>query len=149
MAVPARRLRRTGLAAVLLALLLPLSAPAQLPAPMSEVELHALLLARGFTDVESVAFEDGMWSATATAPDGGRAALHVHPSSSAIFLDDSEPALDARQVTERLESLGYEDVHSPRFEDGVWKVEAESPSGQELRVFVDPVEGAVLAEYGD
>lgn len=132
-----------------LALAVPLAGTAQLPAPMSEVELRALLLARGFTDIEAVAFEDGLWSATAEAPDGGRTALHVHPSSSAIFLDDVAPEIDAEQVEDRLASLGYEDVHNARFDDGVWKVEAESPDGQELRVFVDPVEGAVLAEYSD
>lgn len=142
-------IRRARCAAVLLALALPLAAPAQLPTPMSEMELRALLLARGFTDIEAVVFDDGLWSATATAPDGGRAALHVHPSSSAVFLDDVEPELDAEQVTERLTSLGYQHVHSPRFEDGVWKVDAESAAGVELRLYVDPVEGAVLAEFMD
>lgn len=122
---------------------------AQLPQPMSEVELHALLLARGFTDVEAVAFEEGLWSATAQTPDGERASLHVHPGSGSIFLDDMQPELDAREVEERLEALGYEDVHRLVFEDGVWKADAEHPNGRELRVYVDPVEGAVLAERSD
>ena len=145
---PAHAVRATLLSA-LLALAAPAVLMAQLPEAMDEVELRALLLARGFTDIEAVAFDDGLWSATAEAPDGGRAALHVHPGSGAIFLDDLTPELDAEQVEERLAALGYGDIHNARFEDGVWKVEVESPQGRELRVFVDPVAGDVLAEFSD
>lgn len=150
--MPAHHLHRAIAPAALLlglALAVPSPSSAQLPTPASEVDLHALLLARGFTDIEAVDFDDGLWSATATAPDGGRAALHVHPASSAIFLDDATPGLDAGQVEDRLAALGYQDIHNPRFEDGVWKVEVESPTGQELRVFVDPAQGGVLGEYSD
>ena len=141
---------RAALAAALaLVLLPPFPVAAQLPQPLSEVELRALLLSRGFTDIESVRFDDGLWAATANAPDGGRAALHVHPNSGAIFLDDANPQLDAAAIEERLAGIGYRDIHAVEFEDGVWKAEAESPDGRELQVFVDPTAGEILAERSD
>lgn len=149
---PAARPRSRGLVAAALSVALVLAcsgAVAQLPAPMSELELRSLLLARGFSDIEAVEFDDGMWSATAEAPDGGRAALHVHPQSGAILLDDVEPALDADTIEERLLAVGFRDVHNPVFEDGVWKVEAEDPQGRELLVYVEPTNGTVLGTHGD
>lgn len=140
---------RTLLPAMALALAAALPATAQLPDAMSEAELRALLLARGFTDIAAVRFDDGLWSASADAPDGGRASLHVHPASGAIFLDDATPTLDAEAIEERLALLGYRDVHNPVFEDGVWKVEAETPEGQELLVYLDPDEGEVLVSRSD
>lgn len=144
---------RMHLPAMVLALAVALPGAAQLPEAtgeaMSETELRALLLARGFTDIGAVRFDDGLWSASADAPDGGRAELHVDPASGSVFRDDATPVLDAGAIEERLALLGYRDVHNPVFEDGVWKVEAETPEGQELMLYLDPAEGEVLVSRSD
>jgi uncharacterized iron-regulated membrane protein len=140
---------RMHLPAMVLALAAAWPVAGQLPEAMSEADLRALLLARGFTDIAAVQFDDGLWSASADAPDGGRAALHVDPRSGAVFLDDATPSLDAEAIEARLALLGYRDIHNPVFEDGVWKVEAETPEGQELLVYLDPGEGDVLVSRSD
>lgn len=115
----------------------------------SEIQVRALLVSNGYTGIESLAFEDGLWGASADAPDGGRVTVHVHPASDRVYRADATPTIEADTLTERLAEIGWVDVHSPRFEDGVWKVEAENDAGQELLLYLDPDNGALLGSHGD
>ena len=124
------------------------AALAQVP-EASELDVRAMLLVNGYEDIEGLAFEDGMWTATAEAPDTTRVTVNVHPASDRVYPSDANPTLDAEEVTTHIAALGYGDVHAPTFEDGVWKVEAENAAGQELLLFVDPDNGAVLGSRSD
>lgn len=132
-----------------LALALALTATAQ---DDGELQLRALLQSEGYTEIDNVAFvaEDKLWTATAEARDGTSVELRVHvPTGSILRAGVTTPALDQERIEEHLATLGYGDIHNARFDGALWRVEAESPSGQELVVLLDPNDGRVIDHLAD
>lgn len=55
-------------------------------------------------------------------------------------------ALTSAEVTSMLTAQGYRNVHDVKFEDGVWKADAESGDGKDLDLKVDPATGRVYPD---
>lgn len=142
--------RHTGLA-VAASLLLAGPALAQEPAQksMTAAEVRAKLEAQGYTNVNDVEFENGIWTADARSADGNRVDLSIDPKTGNVYPDEQVATMSEADVKARLAAAGYSKVHDLEFDDGVWKAEAEDAQGNELELRLDPSTGKVIGSARD
>ena len=61
----------------------------------------------------------------------------------------AQPDLNAAQIIQKLQALGYTAIEDIEKDDGVWEVEATSPSGARVDLTLDLKDGRILREERD
>jgi uncharacterized membrane protein YkoI len=112
-------------------------------------EVQARLEAQGYTNVNDVEFEDGVWTADARSADGNRVDVSIDPATGKIYPETGVARLGEADIKARLAAAGYAKVHDLEFEDGLWKAEADNAQGQKMELRVDPATGKVIGEARD
>ncbi|KAF1686886.1 peptidase M4 [Pseudoxanthomonas broegbernensis] len=116
---------------------------------LTEPQVRALLAEQGFTRIDDLEFEDGMWETDATGADGNRVDVRVDPASGKVFAEGMVSRLSAEDVKARLTAAGYSKVHDVDYDDGIWEAEAERPDGKDVKIRVDPTDGRILGIEND
>lgn len=119
------------------------------PATLAEPQVRELLTKQGYTRIDDLEFEDGMWETDATSADGNRIDLRVDPASGKIFAEDVVSTFTAEDIKAKVTAAGYSQVHDVDYDDGVWKAEAERDDGKNVEVRVDAKDGRILAVEND
>lgn len=141
--------------AVLLGLLAatPLLAQAQnadlAKASMTEPQVRALLTEKGFTRVDDLDFEDGMWETDATSANGDRVDVRVNPATGDIVAERFVSQLSEDDIKAKLAAAGYSKVHDVDFDDGLWKAEAERADGNDVKIHLDASNGTIIHVEND
>src|SRR5690606_21401703 len=116
---------------------------------LTAAEVRATLEAQGYTNVNDVEFDDGMWEADARSADGNRVDVRLDPATGRIYADDQVATLGESDIKARLAAAGYGNVHDVKFDDGVWKAEADDQSGREVDLRLDPDTGEIIGADAD
>jgi len=116
---------------------------------LTAAEVRAKLEAQGYTNVNDVEFEDGVWSADARSADGNRVDLSINPDTGDIYPDEQVAKLGQADVEAKLAAAGYTNVHDVEFDDGVWKAEADDQAGKDVEVRMDPDTGEIIGKARD
>jgi roadblock/LC7 domain-containing protein len=137
--------------ALALALALPFAAHACPPAgqPWTDASVREHLLANGYTNVNDVKFDEGVWTADATSPDGHLVEIKLDADTGKIIPDKGTATITKDAVIAQLTAAGYTKLHDVEFEGGVWKVEGHDPAGHDVELKVDPDTGKVLGSEMD
>ncbi len=115
--------------------------------PPSDVE--ARILAAGYTRVDDLKLDGGLWEADARTRDGRWVDVRVHPVSGKVYVETTVSRLEAQDVEDRLLEAGYSRIHDVEFDDGVWKADAISWAGVRVEVVLDPDTGSIVSEHED
>ncbi|HVI57962.1 MAG TPA: PepSY domain-containing protein [Luteimonas sp.] len=116
---------------------------------MTEAQVRAKLEAQGYTKVNDVKFEDGVWKADARSADGNRIDVRMDPKTGTVRPDELVANLTEADVRAKLATAGYTNVHDVDYEDGIWNAEADDPAGKDVELKIDPASGAVMGKEKD
>jgi uncharacterized protein with FMN-binding domain len=125
-----------------------LAVPAFAADSLSEPQVRELLTKQGYTRIDDLEFEDGMWETDATSADGNRVDLRVDASGK-VYAEDVVSNFTAEDIKAKVTAAGYSKVHDVDYDDGVWKAEAERDDGNDIEVRVDAKTGNILAVEND
>ncbi len=142
---PILRSRKTWLALALAAA----TGAAAAQDTLTAAEVRATLEAQGYTGVNDVEFDDGMWQADARSADGKRVDVRLDPATGGIYADEQVSTLGEADIKARLAAAGYSNVHDVEFDDGLWKAEADDQSGREVGLRLDPDSGEIIGADAD
>ena len=120
--------------------------PAASADAMTAPQVRAALEAQGYTKVNDVEFDDGMWKADARSADGQRVELRIDPATGKVYPEDAVAQLSEADVRAKLTAAGYANVHDVEFDDGVWTAEADDANGREVDLTLDPDTGRVVGK---
>ncbi len=110
----------------------------------------AKLEAAGYRDIHDLEYDDGLWEADVTRPDGTRGEVAVDPKTGEIFDErDGRPVLDAAAVVRRLNALGYRTVIEIERDGAVWDAEAINAQGQRMDLRLGGHDGRLLHSQRD
>lgn len=123
---------------------LSLSGIAMAQQAMTEPQVHSKLTEQGYTKVHELKFKDGMWRAEAKSANGDKVDLHIDAKTGQVYPNEQVSRLSEQDVRASLESQGYTHVHDVDFGDGMWKAKADNPSGNSVKLKVDPGTGKVI-----
>ena len=118
-------------------------------AALTEPQVRAKLEAQGYTKINDVKFEDGVWKADAKSADGNHVDVRLDAKTGAVYPDEQVANLNQASVTAKLTAAGYTNVHDVDYEDGVWNAEADDPAGKDVEVKIDAKTGAVIGKEKD
>jgi len=129
----------------------PLLAQAQdsAKAAMTEPQVRALLTEKGYTRMDDLDFEDGMWETDATSADGNRVDVRVNPANGDIKAEALVSNFSENDIKAKLAADGYSKVHDIDFDDGMWKAEAERADGNDVEIHLDATSGAIVHVEND
>ena len=122
---------------------------AKVQATLTEVQVRAQLESKGYTKVNDVKFEDGVWKADARSADGNRVDVRLDAKTGEIFPDEQVANLNEDTVRAKLSAAGYTNVHDVDYEDGIWNAEADDPAGKDVELKIDPATGEVIGKEKD
>ena len=105
------------------------------------------LSAAGYTDIEDVERDDGLWEAEARR-DGRRVDVVFDPNTGRIYPEDGQTSLTEADVRASLESAGYQRIRDISFDDGLWEADAEL-DGVDYDLYLDPESAEVAARKRD
>ncbi|QNH19300.1 Peptidase propeptide and YPEB domain protein [Xanthomonas sp. GW] len=129
------------------------SAHAQAPAPagpaLTQAQVKALLSEQGYTKLDKLKFEDGLWKTEATSGDGKRGDVRVGARGGRIYAEGVPSKLSEAEVRAALTTAGYTQVHDVKYDDGLWQAQAHSATGERVEVYADPVDGRVVSAERD
>lgn len=117
--------------------------------PLTEAQVRAKLTGQGYTNVNDVKFEDGVWKADARSAEGNRIDVRLDAKTGAVYPEKQVANLSEADVRARLSAAGYTNVHDVDFEDGIWNAEADDPSGKDVELKLDPATGKVIGKEKD
>ena len=123
------------------------SAPTQ--AALTEAQVRAKLESQGYTKVNDVKFEDGVWKADARSADGNRVDVRLDAKTGEVYPDEQVANLGEADVRARLTAAGYTNVHDVDYADGIWNADADDPAGKDVEVKIDPKTGEVIGKEKD
>ena len=126
-----------------------LSGAALAQAGLTQAQVRAQLEAQGYTKVNDVKFEDGVWKADARSADGNRVDLRIDAATGEVFPDEMVANLTEADVRAKLAAAGYTNVHDVDYEDGIWNAEADDPAGKDVELKIDPKTGKVIGKEKD
>lgn len=118
-------------------------------APLTEAQVRARLTEQGYTKVNDVKFEDGVWKADARSAEGNRIDVRLDAATGRVYPEEQIANLSEADVRARLAAAGYTNVHDVDFEDGIWNAEADDPSGKDVELKLDPATGKVIGKEKD
>ena len=116
---------------------------------LTEAQVRTQLEAQGYTKVNDLKFEDGVWKADARSADGNRVDVRMDATTGKVFPDEQVANLTEADVRAKLATAGYTNVHDVDYEDGIWNAEADDPSGKDVELKIDPVTGKVIGKEKD
>ena len=116
---------------------------------LTAVQVRAQLEAQGYTAINDVEFDDGMWEADARSADGNRVEVRLDPKTGQVYADELVANLGKADVKAKLAAAGYTNVHDVDYDDGVWKAEADDPAGKDVEVRLDPATGRIIGKDKD
>lgn len=114
---------------------------------MSESDVRSAITAAGYTDIDDLDRDDGLWEADARR-DGRRVELRIDPRTGTVYPEDARTSLTEADVRAGLEAAGYELIRDVHFDDGMWEADAEQ-GGVDYDLFMDPETGEVVARKRD
>lgn len=118
-------------------------------AALTEHEVRTRLAEHGYTHVNDLDFDDGVWRADARSADGNRVQVVLDPAQGRVYPNEQVAQLSRRDIRASLSAAGYTDIHDVDYRDGVWRAEAEDPGGREVKLRLDPVDGRVVGMEKD
>ncbi|MBB3276335.1 MULTISPECIES: PepSY domain-containing protein [Pseudoxanthomonas] len=118
-------------------------------AAMTEPQVRALLTEKGYTRMDDLDFEDGMWETDATSADGNRVDVRVNPANGDIKAEALVSNFSENDIKAKLAAAGYSKVHDVDFDDGMWKAEAERADGNDVEIHLDATSGAIVHVEND
>lgn len=139
----------TRLAAALGLMLACMAATAVAQDALTQSQVRAKLAVGGYTSINDLQFEDGVWKADARSANGNRVDVRIDPQSGAIYPDEQVATLSEADVQAKLAAAGYTNVHDVDYEDGIWNAEADDPEGKDVELKIDPVSGKVVGKEND
>lgn len=142
---PIRKRLVTGLTAGLLAA----GGLAQAQDALTSAEVRAKLEAQGYTKVNDVEFDDGMWEADARSADGNRVQVRLDPKTGEVYADELVANLGEADVKAKLAAAGYDKVHDVDYDNGMWTAEAEDAAGKDVELRLDPATGRIVGKARD
>ena len=150
-------LTTTALSTAVLATALALSTPAgtaragQAAAPpaITQPQLKAHLEAQGYTKINDVKFEDGVWKVDARSASGNHVDLRVDAQTGQVYPDEQVATMGEADIRAQLAAAGYTNVHDVDYEDGIWNAEADDPQGKDVELKIDPDTGKVIGAEKD
>ncbi|HEY4530557.1 MAG TPA: PepSY domain-containing protein [Luteimonas sp.] len=116
---------------------------------MTAPQVRDSLESQGYTDVNDVEFEDGLWKADARSADGARVEVRIDPASGKVYPDNAVATLGEADIRARLTAAGYLKIHDVEFDDGLWTADAEDAGGRDLKLTLDPETGEVIGKDRD
>ena len=119
------------------------------PRTLTEPQLRELLEKQGYTRIDDLEFEDGMWETDATSADGNRVDVRIDAATGKVYAEDMVSSLSAEDIKARLTAAGYSNVHDLDYDDGVWEADAEREDGKNVNIRVDPKDGRILGVEND
>jgi uncharacterized membrane protein YkoI len=116
---------------------------------MTAAQVRGKLQAQGYTAVNDVKFEDGVWKADARSANGNRVDVRLDATTGEVYPDEQVANLSEADVRARLAAAGYTNVHDVDYEDGIWNAEADDPTGKDVELKIDPKTGKVIGKEKD
>lgn len=117
--------------------------------PLTQQQVRARLTEQGYTHINDVKFEDGVWKADARSAEGNRIDVRLDAKTGAVYPDKQVANLSEADVRARLSAAGYTNVHDVDYEDGIWNAEANDPRGKDVELKIDPATGKVIGKEKD
>lgn len=111
---------------------------------MTEAQVRQTLIDQGYTHVDDLKFDDGLWHADARSADGSNVELRIDPKSGKVYPDKEVSRLSEDDVRAALSTQGYTNVHDLEFDDGVWNAKADDKNDHRVELTIDPSTGRVL-----
>lgn len=118
-------------------------------ATLTQAQVKTAIEAKGYTNVNDIEFDDGMWEADATSADGNRVDLRFDAASGTVYPDTAVAELTENDIRARLAAAGYTEVRDVKFDDGLWKAEGRKGSEPRMELKLDGKTGAILAQERD
>jgi hypothetical protein len=132
------------LASMTLALAFGISGAVLAQQSMTEAQVRETLIHQGYTRIDEVQFDNGLWHAEARSADGTDVNLRIDPASGKVYPDKEVSHLSEDDVRAALATQGYTSVHDLDFDDGVWNAKADDKNGHRVKLTVDPSNGKVI-----
>ena len=88
--------------------------------PLTEAQVRARLAGQGYTKINDVKFEDGVWKADAHSAEGTSVDVRLDAKTGRVYPDKQVANLSEADVRARLSAAGYTNVHGVDFDDGMW-----------------------------
>jgi uncharacterized membrane protein YkoI len=132
------------LASMTLALALGASGAVLAQQAMTEAQIRAQLTQQGYTDIDDLKFDDGMWRADAQSADGTDVSLRIDPRTGQVYPDKEVSHLSEDDVRAALATQGYTNVHDVDYDDGMWHAKADDKNDHRVKLTIDPASGRVI-----
>lgn len=132
------------LASMTLALALGASGAVLAQQAMTEAQVRETLMHQGYTDIDDLKFDGGMWRADAESADGNDVSLRIDPKSGKVYPDEKVSHLSQDDVRASLATQGYTNVHDVDFDDGMWHAKADDKNDHRVKLTIDPANGRVV-----
>lgn len=116
---------------------------------MKEPQVRQLLQEAGYTRVDDLDFEDGMWETDATSANGNRVDVRINPADGSITADDLVSGMSENDVKAKLAAAGYSKIHDVDFDEGMWQAEAERADGNKVEVHLGANSGEIIHVEND
>ena len=116
---------------------------------LKEPQVRALLTEKGYTNIDDLDFEDGMWETDATSANGDRVDVRVNPAGGDVVAEKLVSNLSENDVKAKLAAAGYSKIHDVDFDDGVWKAEAERADGNDVEIHLAANTGEIIHVEND
>lgn len=117
---------------------------------MTSPQVRAALTGAGYTDIDDLEFEDGVWKADVTDAAGSRIDVRMDPATGRIYPDNAgATSLGEADIRAQLTAGGYTRIDDVKFDDGIWQAEADNAQGQRMDLKIDPQDGRVISETRD
>ncbi len=116
---------------------------------LKEPQVRALLTEKGYTNIDDLDFEDGMWETDATSANGDRVDVRINPASGDVMAEKLVSDLSENDVKAKLTAAGYSKIHDVDFDDGVWKAEAERADGNDVEIHLAANTGEIIHVEND
>lgn len=125
------------------------AAPAVVAQSPGTADVVAIVKTQGYTEVDGLVMgPEGLWHAQAREDDGTWRDVRIDPNNGRV-MNGLDTALDEGDIRERMVARGFAEVREVKWNDGVWEVEAVTPTGQHVQLMLEPEDAEVMAEVGD